>query len=94
MALHAYVRQLITNAFHGEPVSANELVKVQSLVKAGEKTGPALTELKEEIYGDTSEDIQTELRKIRDSILAERKKKGGRRLTRGSSRRARGSRRR
>ena len=93
MVLHAYVRQLITNAFHGEHVSADELNKVQSLVKAGEKTGPALSELKKEINGDTAEDIQTELRKIRDIILDERKKKGGRK-TRASSRRARVSRRR
>jgi hypothetical protein len=92
MALHAYVHQLINTTFHGETVTADQLNKIESLVKAGEKTGPALTELKQEIYGDTNEDIQTELRKIRDAILGARKKKGGRK-TRVSSRRRRVSRR-
>jgi len=93
MALEHYVHTLITNAFKGEGVSEDELEHVRSLVKKGEKTGPALSELKREIYGDTSDDIQTELRKVRDVILEQRKKKGARRTRKGSSRRLRVSRR-
>lgn len=92
MALERYVHELINQLFKGGSVDAEDLNEIQAMVKAGEKTGAALTELKREIKGDTSEDMQIELRKIRDAILSQRKK-GGRSTRKGRATRRRVSRR-
>ena len=79
MGLHHKVRDMVTRIFKGEKPEKEELEEIREEVREGEKTGPALTELKKEIKGDTNEEILKELKELRNLILEERKQRAGRR---------------
>ena len=75
---------MINRIFKGDKLEKEELEDVREDVREGEKTGPALTELKKEINGDTNEEILKELKELRNVILEERKQCAGRRKTKKS----------
>lgn len=81
MSIHHKVRDIITRIFKGEKPDKEELDEIREDVQEGAKTGPALTELKKEIKGDTNEEILKELKELRNLILEERKQRAGRRKT-------------
>ena len=87
MPFHDKIRHLINRVFKGDKPDKEELEDIREDVKEGAKTGPALSELKREIKGDTNEEILKELKEIRNLILEERKKRGGRRTKKASKRR-------
>lgn len=84
MSLHEKVRRMVNRIFKGEKLEKEELDEIREDVQEGEKTGPALSELKKEIGGDTNEEILKELKELRNLILEERKQRAGRRKTKKS----------
>ena len=84
MSLHDKVRRMVNRIFKGEKPERDELEEIREDIQEGEKTGPALTELKKEIKGDTNEEILKELKELRNLILEERKQRAGRRKTKKS----------
>ena len=84
---------MINRLFKGDKLEKEELDEIREGVREGEKTGPALTELKKEINGDTNEEILKELKELRNVILEERKQRAGRRRTKKVSKRRRGTKR-
>jgi hypothetical protein len=78
MSLHNRVRYMINRIFKGDKLEKEDVDDVREDVREGEKTGPALTELKKEINGDTNEEILKELKELRNVILEERKQRAGR----------------
>jgi ribosomal protein L29 len=84
MSLHDKVRRMVNRIFKGDKLEKEELDDIREDVREGEKTGPALTELKKEIKGDTNEEILKELKELRNLILEERKQRAGRRKTKKS----------
>lgn len=86
---------MVNRIFKGDKLEKEELDEIREEVREGEKTGPALTELKKEISGDTNEEILKELKELRNLILEERKQRAGRHKTKKSkaSKRRRGTRR-
>ena len=93
MSLYDRVRHMINRLFKGDKLEKEELDEIREGVREGEKTGPALTELKKEINGDTNEEILKELKELRNVILEERKQRAGRRRTKKVSKRRRGTKR-
>ena len=93
MSLYDRVRHMINRLFKGDKLEKEELDEIREGVREGEKTGPALTELKKEINGDTNEEILKELKELRNVILEERKQRAGRRRTKKASKRRRGTKR-
>lgn len=75
---------MVNRIFKGDKLEKEELDDIREDVREGEKTGPALTELKKEIKGDTNEEILKELKELRNLILEERKQRAGRRKTKKS----------